>query len=90
MSIGVARMFGETERRVEAHLIGFDGDLYGKDLELEVFDWMRSMERFGSADELKGQLARDIDWAREAAGRLDDGKQVTAYPRKAARAIATL
>lgn len=90
VSIGVARMFGEMERRVEAHLIGFDGDMYGRELELELLDWVRSMERFGSADELKGQLARDIDWAREAAGRLDDGKQVTAYPRKAARAIATV
>jgi riboflavin kinase/FMN adenylyltransferase len=90
VSIGVARMFGETERHVEAHLIGYSGDLYGRLLELELIDWLRSMERFASGDELRGQLARDIREARDAAGRLDDGADATAYPRKAARAVAVL
>lgn len=69
ISVGVARMFGDVERRVEAHLIGFDGDLYGQALELEFLDWLRGMERFVSAEALREQLGRDIASAGEAADR---------------------
>lgn len=45
---------------IEAHLIGFDGDLYGRPLTLSFVKRLRGERRFPSLDELKAQIARDI------------------------------
>jgi riboflavin kinase/FMN adenylyltransferase len=46
--------------RVEAHLLDFDGQLYGLELELEVGAKLREERRFGSPGELREQIARDV------------------------------
>lgn len=48
---------------IEAHLIGFSGDLYGRGLEVGFVGRMRPERRFPSVDALKSQLARDLDAA---------------------------
>jgi riboflavin kinase/FMN adenylyltransferase len=45
---------------VEAHLLDFDGDLYGSRLRLEVLHRLRDERRFDSIDALKAQIAADI------------------------------
>lgn len=60
VSIGTNPTFDGTRRQVEAHLLGFDGDLYGRTLELEFVDWIRDQMRFSGVDALKAQIARDI------------------------------
>ncbi len=52
--------------RVEAHLLDFDGDLYGGELEIEVGDRLRNEKRFASAADLHGQIERDIAMVRQA------------------------
>lgn len=44
---------------LEAHVLDFDGDLYGQKVEVEFVDFLRSERRFGGIDELKEQLAKD-------------------------------
>jgi riboflavin kinase/FMN adenylyltransferase len=51
---------------IEAHLLNFSGDLYGRPVRLEFLDRLRDEMRFGSVEELKAQIARDIAAAREA------------------------
>ena len=46
---------------VEAHLPGFDGDLYGQTLTLEFLSRLRPEIKFNSLDELKAQIERDIN-----------------------------
>jgi riboflavin kinase/FMN adenylyltransferase len=46
---------------VEAHLIGLDDPLYGQPLEVDFLARLRDIRPFESVDELKRQLARDID-----------------------------
>jgi riboflavin kinase/FMN adenylyltransferase len=66
LSIGTMPTFGnDLQRQVEAHLIGFDGDLYGQELRVDVVDWLRGQRRFNGVDALKAQLRRDIDEAQE-------------------------
>ena len=66
VSIGVAPTFqGESRRQIEAHLIGFSGDLYGRTLHLELLDWTREQLRFNGIDRLKKQLSRDIALAEQ-------------------------
>ena len=44
----------------ETYLDDFDGNLYGKELKLEFVRYMREITKFGSAEELKAQLTKDI------------------------------
>jgi riboflavin kinase / FMN adenylyltransferase len=46
--------------RVEAHLLDFDGALYGEELEVEMGEKLRNEQKFASAVELREQIARDI------------------------------
>jgi len=54
---------------VEAHLIDFDGDLYGQELRVDFFERLRGEQRFDDIDALVEQMWRDVDQAREIAQR---------------------
>ena len=60
ISIGTNPTFGDNPRTVEPHLIGFDGDLYGRTLRLELVDWLREQEVFDDVESLKARISRDI------------------------------
>jgi riboflavin kinase / FMN adenylyltransferase len=45
---------------VEAHLLDFAGDLYGRRLRLELIEWLRDEQRFASVDALVAQIAADV------------------------------
>jgi riboflavin kinase / FMN adenylyltransferase len=49
---------------VEAHLIDFDGDLYGQTLRIAFLERMRGERRFDSAEALVDQMGRDVEQAR--------------------------
>jgi len=58
--VGPNATFGETAVSVEAHLVGFTGDLYGRTLDVDFLDHVRDTRRFASAAELKARLADDV------------------------------
>lgn len=68
VSIGVRPTFqtGRAEL-IEAHLLDFDGDLYGSALELSVLARLRGERRFESAQALVAQMRRDVQRTREIA-----------------------
>lgn len=51
---------------LEAHLLDFSGDLYGEVAAVEFVAFLRSEKQFAGIDELKSQLAVDIEHARTA------------------------
>ena len=53
-----------TDITVEACLLDFEGDLYGKTLRLEFFEHLRDEVRFDSLDALKAQIAADAEATR--------------------------
>jgi riboflavin kinase/FMN adenylyltransferase len=59
VSVGTNPQFG-TERRVEAHVLDFDGDLYGRGVSVDFQDRVRGQAVFPSVDELIAQMHRDI------------------------------
>jgi riboflavin kinase/FMN adenylyltransferase len=67
-NIGPNPTFGEDARKVEVHLIGFSGDLYGRTLSLDFLDRLRDTRPFRDVQELREQLQQDIDDARRIAG----------------------
>jgi riboflavin kinase/FMN adenylyltransferase len=54
----------KPQLRVEAHLLDFDGDLYGVELEIQIGEKLREERKFGSSAELREQIARDVATAR--------------------------
>lgn len=60
INVGHNPTFGQTVRKLEVHLVGFAGDLYGQTLEVDFLERLRDVARFDSADELQKQLARDV------------------------------
>jgi riboflavin kinase/FMN adenylyltransferase len=66
VSIGTNPHYGGSERRVEAFLLDFDGDLYGERLIVELWRRLRNERAFASEEELVGQIRRDVDEARAA------------------------
>ena len=59
VNFGSRPTFGVFERKIEAHLIGFSGDLYGKTVRVYPTKFLRPIERFSSPEELQRQLQRD-------------------------------
>jgi riboflavin kinase/FMN adenylyltransferase len=67
VSIGTNPHFGGAERRVEAYLLGFDGDLYGDRLVVELWERLRDQAAFESETELVAAIADDVERTRRAA-----------------------
>ncbi|MBI1899796.1 MAG: bifunctional riboflavin kinase/FAD synthetase [Planctomycetia bacterium] len=70
INLGPNPTFGESALKVEAHLVGFSGQLHGQPLELDFLKRLREVRTFPSVEALKEQLARDVADANEAARRI--------------------
>ena len=66
VSIGTNPHFDGLERRVEAHLLDFDGDLYGQRLVVEIWSTIREQRRFDSLEELVAAIGDDVEQTRAA------------------------
>jgi riboflavin kinase/FMN adenylyltransferase len=64
-NIGVRPTFGGSKRLVETHILDFEGDLLGQKLTIELVDKLRDEERFDTVEELKAQMIRDVEQARQ-------------------------
>ncbi|MFZ1153322.1 MAG: bifunctional riboflavin kinase/FAD synthetase [Solirubrobacteraceae bacterium] len=79
VNIGVRPTF-DTGRGelIEAYILDFDGDLYGKPLQLDFISRLRGERRFQSAEDLIQQMRRDVEQAREIAEAFTSGREVQA------------
>jgi riboflavin kinase/FMN adenylyltransferase len=66
ISIGVNPHYGGSERRIEAFLLDFQGDLYGRRLRLELWQRLREERSFASEEDLVAQIERDVEQTRTA------------------------
>jgi riboflavin kinase/FMN adenylyltransferase len=67
VNIGLRPTIAQTEPqlRFEVHLLDFDGDLYGVELEVTLEEKLRDEQKFGSREALREQISRDVARARE-------------------------
>jgi len=63
-NIGVRPTFDGGARIVEAYILNFEGELYGKGLELEFVKRLRPERRYASVERLIAQMQRDVERAR--------------------------
>ncbi len=65
VSTGFNPTFGDlTQPSLEAHLIDFTGDLYGKTMSVEFVSHLRAETKFATVDELKKQIGLDVQQAK--------------------------
>ena len=64
-SLGIRPMFDPPEELLEAHLFGFEGDLYGRTIEVMLHHYLRPEAKFEDLDALMSQMAKDAEKARE-------------------------
>jgi riboflavin kinase/FMN adenylyltransferase len=65
MNIGVRPTFAGESRGVEVHLLGGAGELYGREMAVEVIARVRAERRFDGVEELVRQIGLDVAAARE-------------------------
>lgn len=61
-----AAAYADTKRKMlEVHLLDFDGDLYGKEVSIELKEKIRDDTRFATTEEAKQTIAADVQSVRE-------------------------
>ncbi len=65
-NIGHNPTIGVESRRVESYIIGYNGDLYGQTIEVELLDKIRDELKFESIDLLREQVLKDIEAVKES------------------------
>lgn len=68
INVGLAKSFADATAPVEAHLLDYEGDLYGKEVAIGFEAWLREPRVFKSNDELIETVMGNIDWVREHLG----------------------
>ncbi|MGE5273914.1 MAG: riboflavin biosynthesis protein RibF [Verrucomicrobiota bacterium] len=66
VSIGTNPHYGGDELRIEAFLLGYEGDLYGQRLVVELWERLRDEQTFESEQALIDQIARDVEATEQA------------------------
>lgn len=61
VNVGARPTFGVEQKKIEAYLHRFDGDLYGKIIRIYPTDFVRPIVKFASVEELKSQLKKDLE-----------------------------
>jgi riboflavin kinase/FMN adenylyltransferase len=64
-NVGLRPTFNSTSRTVEAHLLDWEGDIYGHSLRIEFLHRLRGEQKFNGVAELVAQISRDAARARE-------------------------
>lgn len=53
----------DNERTIETHILNFEENIYGKEIEVLFYDWVRDVKKFSGIDELKEQITKDTNVA---------------------------
>lgn len=64
-NLGVRPTFDGTQLRVEAHLLDYSGDLYGKVLTVTFMHRLRGEMKFPAINDLVAQIASDVEQGRQ-------------------------
>ena len=84
--VGSRPTFGEGDPLLEAYLLDFAGDLYGKEVDAEFVAFLRPDQTFATPEALSTQMREDCDKARAVLAKLDEDDPILRFPL--ARALA--
>jgi riboflavin kinase/FMN adenylyltransferase len=62
--IGRRPSFGDSQRTVEVYILDYQGDLYGREMNIDIVERLRDVIKFDTAEALKSQIAEDVKQGR--------------------------
>ena len=65
-NIGLRPTFDGKGRTIESYILNFNGNLYGRELRVDVVERLRDEKRFNSVEELKKQVEEDVKQGKAA------------------------
>ena len=65
ISCGSKPTFDIAQEEIEAHLLNYNGDLYGSKVRVGFSNWIRTIEKFSSSEELVNKIYSDIELTRK-------------------------
>ncbi len=71
-SIGLRPTFSGKNRTVETYIMDYQGELYGRDIAIDVVEKLRPEKKFADVEELKNQISKDIVSGKEILDRKSD------------------
>ena len=80
ISVGTPPTFPEARDYLEAHLVDFEGDLYGEDIVIEFVERLRAQRAFGTGEELAEAIHADLRDAVDAIDEADTAEPVESGP----------
>jgi riboflavin kinase/FMN adenylyltransferase len=78
--IGSRPTFGGSDSVLEAYLLDFTGDLYGKEVEAELIAFLRPDQTFATREALSVQMRADCEAARAILAKLDADDPMRRFP----------
>jgi riboflavin kinase/FMN adenylyltransferase len=60
-NVGKRPTFNNGERTVETYILDYQGELYGREITIDFLEMLRGEKRFGTVEELKKQIAEDVE-----------------------------
>lgn len=75
-NIGLRPSFENEDLRSETCILGFSGDLYGKDIEVRLLKYLRSEMKFSSMEALGTQIKQDAEASKEIFGKRGENGDV--------------
>jgi riboflavin kinase/FMN adenylyltransferase len=78
--VGARPTFGEDRPVLEAYLLDFSGNLYGKEVEAEFIGFLRPDQVFASPEALAAQMRKDTEEARAALESIDADDPMRRFP----------
>src|SRR5262245_325775 len=84
--VGIRPTFGAGEPVLEAYLLDFTGDLYGKEVDVELIEFLRPDATFATPEALAAQMREDTNRARAVLAKIDASDPIARFPL--ARALA--
>jgi riboflavin kinase/FMN adenylyltransferase len=63
-TIGSHPTFGGSQKLIETYLIDYSGDLYGRELAIDIIERLRDEKKFDTAEQLEEQMAEDVSRGR--------------------------
>ena len=79
-NLGTRPTFAGDDLILEVYLVDFDGDLYGQHLRIALIDYLRPEKKFDGLDDLKAQIGRDIEAARDILDGIEDPAETIKAP----------
>ena len=67
-NVGIKPTVEVKDPLAETYILDFDGDLYGKSVEVALLSFLRPERKFDSIEQLKEQISQDSEAARRISG----------------------